>query len=458
MKILTKFAIASLTLTLCAQSTWAQTKLDTAERTEVLKRIGRALEERYVFPELGTSCRTYLQNAAEAGVFEQDDDPIAFASHLTKELQRITKDGHMRVRHRAARLMRERRDDPAAARARRLRQMRERNYGIQSVTRLDGNIGYLDLRAFVGMEGAATRAAAAMCLLHGADAIIVDLRRNGGGSPDMVQFLCSYFFAEKTHLNSLYWREGNTTKEYWTLDDLPGPRMADVPLFVLTSSRTFSAAEEFTYNLKTRKRATAVGETTGGGANPGGMVPVGKRFGIFVPTGRAINPITKTNWEGTGIEPDIACEADDALATALRQARKEAVGYRSTKAAREQQQMEAVKVQLAAIDTMAKNKQWSEASVAVAKVLELATESGLWSEGAANELGYSYLTRGDVEIAIAAFTFNVKAHPSSSNCYDSLGEAYMAAGDTKRGIANYKRAVELDSSNDAARRIIEKHK
>jgi C-terminal processing protease CtpA/Prc len=133
----------------------------------------------------------------------------------------------------------------------------------------------------------------------------------------MVQLLCSYLFGgEPVHLNDLYFRPRDETHQFWTIPYLPGKRYLDKEVYVLTSNRTFSAAEEFTYNLKNLKRATIVGETTGGGANPGGSERVGEHFELFVPSGRAINPVSKTNWEGTGVEPDVKSSADDALSTA----------------------------------------------------------------------------------------------------------------------------------------------
>jgi C-terminal processing protease CtpA/Prc len=147
--------------------------------------------------------------------------------------------------------------------------------------------------------------------------LIIDVRQNGGGAPGMVALICSYFFAgEPVHLNDLYWRPTNSTEQWWTLAYVPGRRYVGKDIYVLTSKRTFSAAEEFTYNLKNLKRATIVGDTTGGGAHPGEGVRISNHFGMFVPTGRAINPITKTNWEGTGVAPDISVPADLALKTA----------------------------------------------------------------------------------------------------------------------------------------------
>ena len=165
--------------------------------------------------------------------------------------------------------------------------------------------------------GAGETATAAMSFVANTDALIIDLRENGGGSPDMVALVCSYLFgAHPVHLNDLYFRPENSTHQWWTLPYVPGQRYENKPVYVLTSKRTFSAAEEFTYNLKSLKRATIVGETTGGGAHPGGPRRINEHFTMFLPSGRAINPVTKTNWEGTGVAPDVSVSAEKALNTA----------------------------------------------------------------------------------------------------------------------------------------------
>ncbi|MDJ0764442.1 MAG: S41 family peptidase [Myxococcota bacterium] len=128
----------------------------------------------------------------------------------------------------------------------------------------------------------------------------------------------------------MYWRAGDRTEEFWTLDEIDGKKRPDVPVFVLTSDRTFSGAEEFTYNLQTRKRATIVGETTGGGANPGEVFDISPHLGIFVSTGKAINPVTKTNWEGIGVKPDVEVDAEHALEKATALAKRAARKYRKS--------------------------------------------------------------------------------------------------------------------------------
>ncbi|MEE9394846.1 MAG: two-component regulator propeller domain-containing protein [Planctomycetota bacterium] len=327
-------AVASMMAFFAPFSSAQSETLDAQTREAVVNRVGELLEEFYVFPKVAQQCKEYLQAQLAAGAFDKVVSPLAFAESLTKTLRSISHDKHMLVRVRPPARAQMQRDDPEAARLRRLDEMRRRNFGFERVEHLDGNIGYIDMRSFARADLGRETAAAAMAFVANCDAIIFDLRKNGGGFPNMVQFICSYFFGERTHLNSLYWREGDRTQEFWTLDEIPGKRMPDVPLFVLTSYRTFSGAEEFTYNLRTRRRATIIGETTGGGANPGRFVNIDERFGMVIPTGKAINPVTGTNWEGVGVKPHIAVSAGAALERALTEARVAAKAYAEAKVER----------------------------------------------------------------------------------------------------------------------------
>jgi C-terminal processing protease CtpA/Prc len=305
------------------QQAQAQAPIDAATRRQVIDAALKQLNDAYVFPEVARRMEAAIRKRVADKGYDDLSDGERFAERLTADLQAVSRDKHLRVRYSARPLpeptgpQRRREPTPEEREAFR-RQGAAVNYGFQKVERLDGNIGYLDLRNFHPAALAGETAAAAMGFLAGTDALIVDLRRNGGGDPAMVQLLCSYLFAEgeSVHLNDLYWREGDRTQQYWTLPYVPGKRYVGKDVYVLTSKYTFSGAEEFTYNLKNLKRATIVGETTGGGANPGGFVRLSAHFGMFVPGGRAINPITKTNWEGTGVPPDVAVPADQALQTA----------------------------------------------------------------------------------------------------------------------------------------------
>jgi C-terminal processing protease CtpA/Prc len=290
--------------------------IDAATRKQVIDNALKRLNDAYVFPEVAQAMEKAVRDRAAKGEYDQITSAQAFAQKLTSDLQAVSKDKHLRVRysHQPIPERGQRREPTSEEREQYRRQQSWMNSAFERVERLPGNIGYIEFRGFADPEIGADTVAAAMNFVANTDALIIDLRRNGGGRPDMVALICSYLFGtEPVHLNSLYWREGNRTEEFWTRKEVAGKRYLNKDVYVLTSNRTFSGAEEFTYNLKNLKRATVVGETTGGGAHPGGFNRLHEHFGMFVPTGRAISPITKTNWEGTGVKPDVEVPADQAL-------------------------------------------------------------------------------------------------------------------------------------------------
>lgn len=286
------------------------TSLDPSTRTNIVQKAAALIEQQYFDEAIGAKTAEALLAKLQQGRYDEYGSALALAGALTEDLSAI--DRHFRASWRDAASRSEAADndeDPWEKRARR------RNFGFEQVRRLPGNIGYLDLRFFDASDVARQTAVAAMTLLASAHAIIIDLRQNGGGAPEMVQFLCSYFFGpDPVHLNSLYWRAGEVTKEFWTLPELSGSRMPDMPLFVLIGPRTASAAEEFAYNMQARKRATLIGEASYGAANPGEQFPLGHGFSLFVSTGTAINPVTGKNWEEVGVRPDFKIPTADALA------------------------------------------------------------------------------------------------------------------------------------------------
>jgi C-terminal processing protease CtpA/Prc len=266
-----------------------------------------------------------LRRRLDENEYEGITSAKKLAEVLTEHLQAVSKDKHLRMFYAYESLPMESDGEGPKPGPEKVDDLREQmrahgrslNFGFEKVERLEGNVGYLDLRMFFGAEFGGETASAAMNLLANTDAMIIDLRKNGGGDPDMVALICSYLFGpEPVHLNDIYMRPEDSTHQRWTLPLVPGRRYEGKSVYVLTSKRTFSAAEEFAYNLKCLKRATIVGETTGGGAHPGGMRRISDHFGLFVPSGRAINPITKTNWEGTGVTPDVPVAAERALQTA----------------------------------------------------------------------------------------------------------------------------------------------
>jgi peptidase S41-like protein len=298
-------------------------KIDAATRARVIDEASAKLNEYYVFPETAKKMAEAVKAQLKSGAYDSINDGEDFAAKLTDDLRAVSNDKHLGVNFSAQMLpKREPGTNPApdpAAQARRRAQMERNNCAFEKVEWLPSNIGYLKFNGFADPEICGPTVTAAMNFLAHVDALIIDLRNNGGGSPDMVAYVCSSLFAERTHLNDLYNRKEDKTTEYWT-KDVPGPRLTKQPVFVLTSKRTFSGAEEFAYNLKNLKRATIIGETTGGGAHPVSGHRIDDHFTIGVPNARAINPITKTNWEGTGVEPEIKVPASEALEVAKKMA------------------------------------------------------------------------------------------------------------------------------------------
>jgi C-terminal processing protease CtpA/Prc len=195
--------------------------------------------------------------------------------------------------------------------------LRRQNYRFGRVQVLEGNVGYLQLNGFESALQAGNTAVAAMNFLGSTDALIIDLRDNGGGGPSVIQLIFSYLLAKPTQLSGIYIRESDTHIQLWTHAHVSGPRMLDIPVYVLVSDRTFSAAEAFAYDMKHLKRGTIIGETTRGGAHLVRDVDYPELYiTVRVPFGRAISPVTDANWEGTGVKPDIAVPADEALAVA----------------------------------------------------------------------------------------------------------------------------------------------
>ena len=293
----------------------ADATVDAAVRNAVIERVLEGLDGSYVFPDVARQMRESVQNRVRAGEYEPITGAPEFANKLTADLQAISRDKHLRVRFSGGG------GGPTLMRRGAMRQGGgEGDGGFAKVELMPGNVGYIDLRGFLPPHAAAEHAANAMNKVADADALIIDLRKNGGGNADMVALLVSYLLEPEAILvNTFVGRDGTVANETWTTKELPGRRFSK-EVYVLTSGYTFSAAEEFAYDLKNLKRATLIGETTGGGANPIEMFRIDDRFEVSIPTARAVNPISKTNWEGVGVAPDVSVPAAEALETAHRAA------------------------------------------------------------------------------------------------------------------------------------------
>jgi hypothetical protein len=285
-------------------------------RAQIIDSVSAALIQTYIFLDVAEAMEEHLRQRMRDGAYDDITTLPRFTQLLTQDLQSISHDRHLRVGYVPPEMMarltsEEDADDVERDRAEALARS---NYNFKKIEILPGNVGYLRFDSFVSSNRSGATAVAAMSFLANTDALIIDLRYNGGGSPSLIQLIYSYFFDEATHLNSFYVRETDEWEQFWTQSHVEGPKMTAVDLYVLTSQRTFSGAEEFAYNMKNLERGMLVGDTSGGGAHP-----VNQRFfedlyvGMALPFGKAVNPISGTNWEGVGVIPDVAVPSEAAF-------------------------------------------------------------------------------------------------------------------------------------------------
>lgn len=221
--------------------------VDPETRRLVIDGVIDALQEFYVSPDIAVEMADALTRRGDNGDYDTVNDGVDFASLLTEHLRDVYHDEHLVVVFGPAPFPSG--PNPSAV-TRYQRQMEWLNCELETVSRLLGNVGYLKLNAFPGPV-CEPAIASAMNVLERVGAIIVDLRDNGGGNAGMVALLSTYLLADRTHLNSMWIRATDQTQESWTVDDdISGKRLGEIPVYVLTSDRTFSAAEEFAYNSK----------------------------------------------------------------------------------------------------------------------------------------------------------------------------------------------------------------
>jgi hypothetical protein len=285
-------------------------RIDAKTRDQVIATALHRLDSGYVYLDVARKMAIDIRSRQARGEYRAFTSGPEFAHKLTEDLRAVSHDKHLHVDYSWEPVL-------EGHNGRTRERPESGTFGFDQVERLPGNIGYLDLTRLPFSDAAAKRAEEVMSSFAGSAAMIIDLRGNGGGRPAMEKLVASYLFgATPVHLDDLYFRSTGETQQLWTLADVPGRRMPDVDLYLLTSHRTFSGGEALAYDLQCLKRATVVGEVTGGGAHPGDEVRIGEHFTMFVPSGRPINPITKTDWEDVGVRPDIQVSEEKALKTA----------------------------------------------------------------------------------------------------------------------------------------------
>lgn len=296
-------------------------------KSETISDVRKALIEKYIFRDVAEKISDCLETRSKGGIYDDIDNAPEFASEIGKLLCEVSNDKHLRFFYDPQQakdiiaMQNLSEDEKARTRAElNLKRERQSNFGFHEIKILEGNVGYLDLRQFCHTDNAGETAVAAMALLANSDAVIIDLRENGGGEPEMGQLLSSYFLKGRTQLNYIQRGAEGKIDQYWTLPHVPGKRLLDKDLYLLTSCQTGSAAEGFAYALKCHSRAKTIGETTAGAAHPVDFQVFHGKFVLMLPTARALNPISGGNWETVGVKPDVSTPAKDAFDAAYKMA------------------------------------------------------------------------------------------------------------------------------------------
>lgn len=286
----------------------ATAPLSREQREAVVRRVAGEFRARYVFADVAEKMAALVESNFARGDYDAVTSLEPLAARLQEDLRSVSKDLHVKV---LPGLVSGFDADPAM--------LRRENYGFTAVEVLPGNIGYLDFFQFYSVKDAGPTAIAAMNFLAGCDALIIDLRSNGGGYPEMRSLICSYFFAEPICLMEFRSRQGTT--QDWTLPYVPGPRLPKIPVYILISRFTFSCAEDFSFCMQNLGRATIIGENTRGGAHDAELLSFpAENISLQIPFNEALDPKTRKNWEGVGIKPDLPVPAHQAFPVAVREA------------------------------------------------------------------------------------------------------------------------------------------
>jgi len=391
--------------------TGQNTKINDKEKVEIVELISENLLETYINLDVAKEMTSVLKSNIKSNKYKTVTNPDEFAEIVTQDVQNVSHDLHLKLKYEPKKIAQSKRIMTEEMKIKREKmmtmKMAEINFGFTEVKVLSGNIGYLNLRMFADTTYAKATATSAMNFLSNTNAIIIDLRENGGGVPSMMQLLSSYFTdAKPVLLSNFYERKTDSKTQLFTFETIEGKRLTNTPLYILTSKNTFSAAEAFAYGLKHLDKAVIVGEVTKGGANRTKGFNLDENFSISIPYIEATHPITNTNWEGKGVKPTIETNEKDAFVQAY-------------------------------IDAIHKTVTRNKGNVF-------------------NSIGYEFLQDKSINEAIIVFQENTKLFPEDANSWDSLGEAYFHKRDKENALKAYRKALELDPNSESAKKMIEK--
>jgi tetratricopeptide (TPR) repeat protein len=433
-------------------------QLQEKDKEKLLDEISELVENHYVYPDLGEDYGEEISFLSRSHKFDGINDPKQFGENVTTVLQELMNDKHINFRLIETSELNNTTAGSLHHPVRYFRLGQKEHLGFYRLDWIEDEIGYLDYRRFYHHSRAREMWLNAIQFLSTANAIIIDLRENGGGSGDMGTLMLSYFLPHPTQLTGTYYREGDMTKEMWTHEKVTGKKFPDVPLFVIIGKKTFSAAEYFAYDLKVRKRATLIGEASKGGAHSVDRYPVGDNFEIYISTARAVNPVTGSNWESTGLIPDIIAPNESVLDTTIALAKKAAEEYGKAKDVKTKKVVQKMQIHLDQAELSYEANNSNEAESLLDSAFTIGSQAGLIDEFFIQVLAYHYSSQKKYKISIWMLDKQTKLFPTTLNGYEALAWAYYHDGNKKLALKKFEKVLELDKRNSVAARMIQQLK
>jgi tetratricopeptide (TPR) repeat protein len=426
---------------------------DPSYKNEVLRKVGNVVENQYVLADRAEEFADEFRAKCASGAYASLVEPKAFAARVTADLAAITHDKHLNFRVVESSDAGEQAVSPLHHPVRYARLREKENTGFSKLEWVEPEIGYLELRRFYSFDQARELALGALRFLANARAIIIDVRENGGGSGD---YLSSYFLPYPTQLSGLYTRADDALTESWTRRDIGMEPRTDVPVFILIGPRTFSAAEAFAYDMQSRKRATIIGQPSGGGAHNVDLFRIDDRFELYLSTGRSVSPVTGGNWEGTGVIPDVPAEPGAALDTAMALARKAGEEYDRLREARVKKAVDEMQADLDLAVSFSDKGREEEAATALGLLFQTARSVGFLSEFFVEVLAYNYRSGENNAMLFGILNQALELFPRSSELQALLAAGHYSAGNKELALRHFKKALELDPDNRKAASMIQK--
>jgi tetratricopeptide (TPR) repeat protein len=429
----------------------ARSLTDPAYKNGVLQKIAGLIESKYILAEKAKGFADEFKAKCASGAYDSLTEAKEFAEKVTADLVAITHDKHLNFRVMVPSDVGEKAAGSLHHPVRYFRLRAKENTGFYKLEWIEPRIGYIDLRRFYSFDQAKDMAVAAMKFLANAQAIIIDIRENGGGSGD---YLSSYFLPYPTQLSGSYSRQTGSMTEFWTRRDIGTEPRLDVPLFILIGPNTFSASESFAYDMQSRRRATLVGEATKGGAHSVDLFGIDSQFEFYISTERAISPVTGGNWEGTGVIPDIRVPAAAALDAAIVEAKKAAEAYGRAEDAglkKAVEEMQTLADNAAGLYREGKNQ---AADATLDSLFKIAQRAGMISEFFIGVFAYNFQSGQDEQMLFAILKKNTEFFPRSFTAFERLASVYYSKGNKELALRCFQKVLELDPDNRNAVRMI----